>query len=962
MRNSSNGGRLWWTAVVAAVLAAAALGQEYIDADVKIQGKEIHSFTDGSENVTVVLGDFKLTVAGRAITGRDAVLWVRTGQGERTTLNDITVYVEGEAKIVEPGGAVVTDRVLLATVANKGRIGASGTYSDRPLIDFPLYRRALKARRDWQGRAGRLDKAGPSASRPAPKGPATRPAAAGPAPGRPGPKGPADREVQPVNFSADSVNYKRVGQRWVTIAHGNVYLSQGHPDSDEFLELRSQAAVIFIEADVSAKQDVRSGYAVKLPRMNVAGQERSVTGAYLEGDVVIAQGERFFRGPAAYYDFTTNRAIVVEPVFRTVQKQRNIPIYIRASQARILSEREAWFANAEVSTSEFYTPTYHVGARRAYLMDTTPYDRRGKRLGEQAWHARLTDTTFNIRGIPVFYAPVIQGDLEQGNSPLRKVQVGKSGAFGWGVETEWHLFRLLGLLKPEGFKGRVELDWLERGVIGGINLSYARENFSGYHLFYGVYDDDGKDDFGTERENIRAGHERGRVLMRHKQFLPGQWQLQFELSYVCDRNFLEQFFPNEFYAGKEQETLLYAKKQKDNWAFTSLLQTRLNRFDTQAESAPDLGFYLIGEPLLGDRLTFFHESRAGLKRFSPANWTHEDRSSWFVRLDTRDQVDLPLHVGPINLVPYAVGRATYWGDEPDPDETRLRLGDDPFIGAEHCRPYGQVGARANTHVWAVYNDVQSRLWDLNRLKHIITPEVTGWIASSHGVYPAELFPMDPDVEQHLDRTSGAAFNVYQRLQTKRGPAADQRTVDWMRLNLSLGIYDNHRDTVPSDGRFFWYQPEYSLGRNHLNAEYFWQISDATLLLADANYDMDDQRLARGNIGLAVTRDPRLRYYCGMRYIDDLDSAVGTFGVNYKINRKYSVSAFEQYDFAFNGGRNLSSGVTIVRKLPRWYSAFTFSYETTTNEVTMLVTFWPEGVEEVRIGGSKLTLLGRSDKN
>ncbi|MHC4295392.1 MAG: LPS-assembly protein LptD, partial [Planctomycetota bacterium] len=742
---------------------------------------------------------------------------------------------------------------------------------------------------------------------------------------------PEERPVKPVSFSADNFTHERIDERWVTIARGNVYLAQGDPDSALFMELRSQAAVIFSEKEVHEKDDVRSPYSPKIPRLGAEGQ--AVTGVYLEGDVIIARGDRSFRGPAAFYDFSTDRAIVVEPVFRTIQKQRNVPIYIRAREARALSAREIWFADAKVSTSEFYTPTYHIGAKRAYLMDNTPYDAKGRRLGEQAWRGKFRDVTFNVRGAPIFYVPFTQGDLEQGNSALRKLEVGKQGKFGWGAESQWHLFRLLGLVKPEGFKGRLDLGGGEEGAYGGVKLEYARKDFSGYHHLYGMLDADRDDDFGTERENIDAPRQRGRVLMRHKQFLPKDWQMQFELSYICDRNFLEQFFPDEFYAGKEQETLLYAKKQKDNWAFTSLLKTRLNRFQSQDESYPDLGLYLLGEPLLGDRLTFFHESHAGFRRFRPENRRPQDRPEWdrvpahrsrhFVRLDTRNQLDFPFQLASINIVPYVIGRATYWDDDFEDTE--------PAEGKK-CRLYGQVGVRANTHIWAVYNGVESRLWDLHRLKHIITPEVAGWLGCVNGVYPENLFPMDAEIEQHLDRTSGFALNLYQRLQTKRGPADNRRTVDWMRLNLSLGIYNNGLDALESDGRFFGYRPEYSLARNHLNAEYFWYLSDSTTLLADVNFDIDDKRLGRGNIGFAVQHDPRLRYYAGARYIDDLNSAVGTFGVSYKINRKYTIAAFEQYDFAFRDGRNLSTSVTITRKFPRWYSAFTFSYDNSTNDV------------------------------
>ncbi|MCK4600955.1 MAG: hypothetical protein KAU28_00715, partial [Phycisphaerae bacterium] len=486
------------------------------------------------------------------------------------------------------------------------------------------------------------------------------------------------KPFEPVTFQADKftshiepVPGREGHQRRVTVARGNVYLSRGGPESALFLELRSQSAVIFSEKRRPGEKQARSPVSPKIlgvetPLEGAPGEREAIAGVYLEGDVVIARGERYMRGPRAYYDFTTDRAIVINPVFRTIQKQRNIPVYIRAKEGRALSARELWFRNAKISTSDFYSPTYHIGTKIAYLKDTTPYGKEGERLGEQRWHAKMKHTTFNIRSIPVFYWPFLEGDFTEGNVPLRRFQVGKHGDFGFGVETEWHLFRLLGLPRPKGTKARLEVNYYDSGVLGGVNVEYTRRSknrqYTGYSLFYGLIDRRQDDDFGEDREDIAAPRDRGRLLIRHKEFLPKDWTLQFELSYICDRNFLEKYFPNEFHTGKEQETLIYAKKQRDNWAFTTLLKTRLNRFDTQAESAPDLGFYLLGEPLLGDRLTLFSESRAGLKRFRPAKGSGATDSRIFARLDTREELDVPMKVGPVNLVPYVVGRATYWDD------------------------------------------------------------------------------------------------------------------------------------------------------------------------------------------------------------------------------------------------------------------------------------------------------------
>jgi hypothetical protein len=321
------------------------------------------------------------------------------------------------------------------------------------------------------------------------------------------------------------------------------------------------------------------------------------------------------------------------------------------------------------------------------------------------------------------------------------------------------------------------------------------------------------------------------------------------------------------------------------------------------------------------------------------------------------------------VAPYSVGRLSYWSDN--------------WRNEDQFRPYGQVGFRMNTHLWRVYNSVKSRLWDVNRLKHIITPEATAFLSSSHGVYANEgdMYYANPDIEG-IERTSGVILKLMQRLQTKRGPADNLRTVDWMRFDLSMGVFDNNLDgrnsgspmrSLPSGsymppstspfviGRGSDYRPENSLDRNYLNGEYAWHISDSTTMLADGFYDMDDMSFVRGNIGLAVQRDPRLRYYAGLRYLEEMKSTVGTLGMYYKLSTKYSISAFQQYDFLYNDGRNLATAITITRKLPRWYVSVTFAYDNA-DEVSVIFSLWPEGIEEVMFGSGKLALSPQSDDN
>ena len=998
MKDHRRGSDTRWLAVMVAMAllsSTAAAAIDYAHDDIQISGQELYGFRDAGHDVTVVLGGFQLTFGHRILSGRDAVLWIDTRQMGNRPLHDITVYIEGEARAAE-GGSVTTDSTMLVTLHTDGRIRSSTRVGQRDLGNLPLYLRAVEVRQAplsqekppaaavatvagpaepnakdlvaWAGTSGAKARPKPAGAAPTgnvpskgSQGQTFEPVPTGPmaivTPAKSPTTKPAPKIVKPINFSADRVHSEQISAgappNQATVLNGHVYLSQGNPDSTQFLELRSDSAVIFTRPAGATSQpakDARGPLAFR-----PSGGQMNIEGVYLEGDVIISRGERTFRGPAAYYDFLTDRAVVVSPVFRTVQEQRNIPIYVRAKEARLLSAREAWFKDAKISSSEFYTPSYHMGASTVYLTDTAPYDDVGERLGPASWEARAFNTTSNIAGVPFFYWPYQDTDFTEGHTPLRRLQIGRNGNFGWGVETQWHLFRMLGLIAPEGYKGTLEINGYQKGWLGGAKLDYTRKDYSGYDMFYGVLDRRGEDTFGNQQDNIEAPTERGRVLMRHKQILPQDWELQTELGYVCDRNFMEAYFPAEYAAGKPQETLTYLRQQRDNRAITALLQYRLNRFDTQTESAPDVAFHWIGEPLWGDRLTYYNETRAGIKRYRPdkgdPNVYPGDDSDLLLRPDTRNEIDLPLHAGPFNMVSYATGRATYWSDVPD--------------GGDAFRPYGQIGQRIDTHIWRTYDNVTSRLWDVNRLRHVITPEATAFISDAGGVSPNELYPLDPDIEQHLYSLAGGQLGLRQRLQTKRGPVGSQRTVDWMRFDLTAGFYDNGDPNLIANGRNFWYRPENSVARNNVTGEYSWQISDSTSFLADAIYDTNRDIFGQADAGISIQRDPRVRYYVGWRALKDLDSSLATFGLNYKLTRKYSVSFFEQYDMAFHNGQNEATSLSIIRQLPRWFAGLTFTFiqgSDQGNDVSVMLTLWPEGVPEAQLGSSRMSMLGKSDKN
>ncbi len=907
----------------------------------------MHTFTASGETVDVVEGDFSLTVGERKISGANAVLWITERRVGKATFRDIEVYIEGDstrkAKIVEADGTTTTDRTIMVILHQRGKLLVKvARHSDESLASSPLYKRAMALHKPQSAvKPSKTDSEKPTGK--AAKTPKTvRPA------GKPKPK-----PYSPISFRADEFSSEEITdpsdpktKLRITIAKGNVYLSQGNPDSDLFIQMRADNAVLY-----------------SAPRTENESASETIVGAYLEGDVILRRGERTISGPRLFYDFKNSRAIFLEPVLRTVQEQRRIPVYIRAKEGRqlgALAEHGGragvkggkwYFRKAIVTTSDFLTPGYHIAARRIQMEDTRRYyyddkEKKWVAVGERAWRTKLENTTFNIYSVPVLWSPRLVGDAEEGHTALRKLSAGSDGRFGWGVEADWYLFRLLGIPKPDGFKGTMETSWYERGFMIGPKVRYKRQNYSGYARGSFMHDTEGEDDFGTDRENIDAQTSRGRFLWRHKQFLPKDWMLQAEISYLSDRNFLEQFHPSEFWTGKQQETLIYAKKQKDNWAITALGKWRINDFQTQTEAYPDVGAYLIGQSLWQDRLTLYKEAHLGIIRLRPDHDIDMPASDPTVRGDARIEVNVPFAIGPVRFLPSIANRITAWSDTPN--EGAL------------CRSWGKVGIGAQTDIWRIYNNVENRLWDLHRIKHVITPYGSVF-GSCTNVRPDRLHPFSPETEQKIHRLSGGTIGVRQLWQTKRGLEGNRHIVDWLRLNLAMSLFDDDFTQMPADGRYFASRPEYSLPRNAINGDAAWYISDSTILMGDFNYDVDSGKIGRANVGVTVLRDPRMKYYAGVRYISPLDSAVGTLGASYQINRKYRVSVFEQYDFDFNGGENLSTVATLTRKFPRMYVSITFGYDKTYDDVTVMLSVWPEGIPEARIGTSKVGLLQRTNK-
>jgi len=741
---------------------------------------------------------------------------------------------------------------------------------------------------------------------------------------------------------------------------GRFYISQKQDEKGGMLELQADNAVIFLSKEESQADESKKSAEDMLAKMQAI---------YMSGNIVLTNGQRTIRADEIYYDFQKKKAIAINAVMRNFDTREGIPIYVRAAKLRQMAENEFVADDVTLTTSEFCLPQVSLNASKIEITDTTTTDQQQGGVSKSSYDARLHDVRLKMYDKTIFKWPYLRNNLERPDLPIKSVHVGNDNIRGTFIETNWYLARLLGLQEPEGTDSTLALDYYsDRGPGVGIETEYTRENYFGRLLGYVIHDT-GEDRLGRIRKNLEPDRElRGRFALQHRQFLPHNWQLTAETSYLSDKNFLESFYRNEFYVGKEQETILHAKRIEDNWGLSLLGKVRINDFENTLEELPTTEFHWTGQSFFDDKLTFYSDTQVSrLRQRYSSSYIDPGPEQFFSFATTRNEVDMPITIGRAKIVPFIAGTVAY-----EDGMGFYRELDGDITEDQENGWFGESGFRASTQpYWKVYPNVKSELWDLNQMRHLIKPYLT-----------AVTYSQDDSVFEQRDTLN---VGISQRLQTKRGLGDKQRTVDWMRLDMDVTWVNNSGDASAGPDKFIWNKPFippintfsrvipqqdrrstvlYGPRRNYIGADYSWLLSDTTAVLSDMNYDMQSGVVQQFNVGFSHMRWPNLQYYIGSRYLRRLDNGYGeygsnafTFAVTYVLDPRYTLVYSQQVDFDFEA--MVRSDLTLIRQYHRLYWGLTFSADESLDRQSIAFSLWPQGVPGVAFGERRYIGLGGS---
>jgi lipopolysaccharide export system protein LptA len=756
-----------------------------------------------------------------------------------------------------------------------------------------------------------------------------------------------------------------VAERGVTVEYAPADRSD-----EKRLEMTAERAVIFTAE--GAMESMREGAAT----IDVS----SVKGIYLEGGVVATDGEITLRAEKIYYDLPNNQALAIDAVLRTyVRLRETLPVYARAEEMRQVAANQWKASEAIVSTSEFFTPHLSLGMKEFTVTE------RPDGVFVEGEHA-----TVRAGGVPLFYWPGFSGRPER--IPLRSARVGYENDRGVEIETRWDLMSLLGLEAPDELEADLNIDgYTARGAGLGTTMRW-RDNTTIANLdLYGLYQSAGQDrtDAGITQDTD-AGF-RGLATADFMTELSADMTLRGQVAWISDESYITTWRRVDYEVRREYETSLGFNWISENTSLDAYLKYDVNDFLSNSwliasrgyavDRFPSVNYTRVGDSLFSDLLTWSSEYRYDYMRLVITSGTAQSlgvRPQTFatnnrniavqdlydaagysqdevMRFNTRQELALPVAWGPLKVVPFAsLQLSGYLGGEflrnYSPDFNTIR-----FIGG--------VGARMSATFTRVGDDLRSRFFDINRVRHVVEPYATLW----YGYDSLSDSPL-PVYDQTIEGASGAtvaAVGLRQRFQTQRGGPGNWRSVDFLTIDLGAAFNpsdDNFQPDLTNSvtaqryaqspiPRFFEWRPELSQWGSHVYGSASWEVSDTFTIAGRAIYMLEDrdlittsgflENLALGTVGFSMRHSPQVSSFLEYRYLAPDQTELLQGGLTYQLSRKYAVIFSPQYDVRRGEFRAISG--SLERSFPDFNLVFSGGYDLVLDEVAVSVNFSIPGV-------------------
>lgn len=550
------------------------------------------------------------------------------------------------------------------------------------------------------------------------------------------------------------------------------------PGSEDWVDVVATGPDAELETDIATgATTARNGVTVRHQEAVLRAQTVTLmpdlSGVYAEGNVVIetseGQGSQQLKAESATYRFE-------DGAFSATSFQAGqAPYFIGGREVRSTGDGKYEVTDGVLTTDDLEEPGYHIKAKRIIVEP-------GERISAES-------ATVYAGSVPVFYWPTYSRSLKP-HDRYWTVLPGYRRLFGPFVETAYHW------KVQDSLHAAMHLDLRQRrGIAGGPSFQYDLGTWGeGDFKFYYAHDENphlnaGSTPVDTHRHSIQYSH-----IYQNDNGLSFKVRVEDQ----SDANLMRDFFEATYRRDLQPRSFAELHQSWPNWTFNVLAQPQLNSFFQTIERLPDVKLTGLRQQLGNTPLFYESDTSVAYLRFRAGLLGGTDHAAF--RGDSYHQIVMPqTYFGWLNVIPRVGGRYTYYGD-PEGLNT---------ISTDQSRWLLNTGTEINFKASRKWDGVQSKMFDVDGLRHIVQPSLNYVFVPEPDVRPFQLPQYDfdwmtprllpiefPDYNSvdSIDSQNAIRWGLRNRLQTRReGQVRDI---------LNWGIQADWRINPRSDQRTF----------------------------------------------------------------------------------------------------------------------------------------------------------------
>jgi len=631
----------------------------------------------------------------------------------------------------------------------------------------------------------------------------------------------------------------------------------------------------------------------------------------LRGHVRIYRDASLYLAESGIYNTETKK------IRSVTARTESEPYFLTGAHVTSISDNGYLIQDGTFTTHDSPKADFHLHARKIRLYEN---DR-----------VIFMNVTAYVGKVPVFWWPYLYQSLDQAFS----FTISPAYYSTWGPS----LLTQVTFPITDNIQGRFRLDYFgRRGPAIGFDsiINYGKDQMGTAKLKTFFIQDQNPDINETNIPRQDISESRYRLSLENRTDFTDDIYGLANLTKLSDQFVMQDFFQGEFRIDPVPDNVIAVAKTDPFYTITAIERFQANDFFTTTERSPEVVLDIKRHGLFGGPI--FYEGETGfanLRLQFPEGSGFENYGT--DRLDTFHQLSFPnTYFGWLSIVPRVGYRGTYYSKTWDLGSTTFIPPSNPLVpdfilppptlanpvkfDGDTFRSVFNTGVEASFKISRTWENVQSRLFGLDGLMHVIQPFTNFSYVKDDGPNPTSILALDrfqPSTQLQtidfpqfttidtIDDWTIWRIGVRNKLETRR----DDRTMTWFELDT----YVDRNFVNPFD------RTEYS---NLFNNIHFTPVPWVTLSV-NTQVPAFDKGFTEVDTVASVQPLANLQLNVAHRYLNGnpffQNSSLFVVGGYYRLNDNWGFGVQEQYEATT--GLLEEQRYSVYRDLTSWVASF-----------------------------------------